>query len=553
MSLQQISIFLRVFFLIFLIGCSEPGKTEKSEKEQSSGKKVLEIKNPAYGGTFTVAMLGEPSNLLPFLSSDSASTSAQGLIYTSLLQYNKDLELVPHAAKSFTMHDAGRRIAFVLHEGIKWSDGRELTAEDVAFTYKTMIDPKVPTAYGETYKLVKEFKITGRYSFEVVYEKPYAKALASWSGAVLPKHVLEKENLINTPLKRKPVTNGPYTLKKWDSGRHLIFEANPDYFAGRPYFDRVVYRIIPDQSTQFLELRAKNLDRMDVTPLQYKSQIKGSVWERNFNKYKYQSFSYTYLGYNLENPLFQDKKVRQALAHAIDKKSLVKGVLLGLGVPAIGPFKPGTFWENTSITDYPYDGEKATALLAEAGFKEKNADGILEKDGRPFVFTIVTNQGNAARIKAATIIQKNLKPLGITVKIRTVEWAVFLEQYIRPGKFDATILGWNTPIDPDLYNVWHSSRARPGGLNFIHYKNEELDSLVDEARFVADKNKRKKMYDRVQEILHKDQPYTFLYSAFALPVVSSRIKGISPAQAGIDYNFEQWWIPKSMQKTYIQE
>ena len=553
MSRTLFSRFLLVCLALFLVSCGAdepkgaPADAAKSGAPEAAAQQAPAT--PEYGGSYVAGSIGEPSNLVPMLASDSASSDIDELLFVPLLKYDKDLVIQPWGAESFEVLDDGRLIKFTLHPGIRWTDGEEMTAEDVEFTYKLMIAPKTPTAYAESYKLVKEFRVTGRYTFEVAYDQPYARALSSWMLSPLPKHLFEGENLLDTKYSRQPVSNGPYVLKQWDAGSRLVLEANPDYFKGRPYFDRVVYRIIPDLATQFLELKAGNLDIMGVTPQQYLFQTKGPEWDENFRKYSYQAFGYGYLGWNLHRPMFADARVRRALAHAIDKEAVVKGVLLGQGTPIIGPYKPGTYWYNDKIEDYSHDPEKAKALLAEAGWTDSDGDGVLDKDGKPFAFTILTNQGNDQRIKTATIIQDNLKRIGVQAKVRTVEWAAFLKEFIDKGNFDALVMGWTTIIDPDLYNVWHSSKAVPGGLNFIGYKNAELDGLLDKGRHLVDRAERKKVYDRAQEILHEDQPYCFLYAPMSLNVVSARIRGIEPAPAGIGYNFEEWWIPSALQKT----
>ncbi len=208
----------------------------------------------------------------------------------------------------------------------------------------------------------------------------------------------------------------------------------------------------------------------------------------------------------------------------------------------MGPYKPGTWVFNEEIVDYPYDPERAQAMLAEAGWRDENGDGVLEKDGRPFAFTIVTNQGNEERAKTAIIIQERLREIGVKVEIRTIEWASFIQEFVNPGRFDALLLGWNVLVDPDIHTVWHSSQMRPHGLNHNFYANEEVDRLLEEGRQTLDLAVRKRVYDRIQEILHEDQPYCFLYVPYALPVVSARIRGIEPAPAGITHNFERWWI-----------
>jgi peptide/nickel transport system substrate-binding protein len=287
---------------------------------------------------------------------------------------------------------------------------------------------------------------------------------------------------------------------------------------------------------------------MNLTPLQYTRQTENNLFRKNFNKYRYLSFSYTYLGYNLKNPLFADKRVRQAIAYAINKDEIIEGVLLGLGKVATGPYKPGTWVYNSNVKTYPYDPKKAKELLAAAGWKDTDGDGILDKDGQPFVFEIITNQGNEIRAKCAEIVQRRLSEIGIKVKIRVLEWAAFVNDFINKRRFDATILGWTIPLDPDIYDVWHSSKTGPQELNFISYKNEEVDRLIEKGRDTFDQKERKKYYDRIQEILAEDQPYTFLYVPDALPIIHARFHGIEPAPLGIGYNFIKWYVPKEEQK-----
>jgi len=332
------------------------------------------------------------------------------------------------------------------------------------------------------------------------------------------------------------------------TGQKIVLVSNPDYFEGRPYIDGFIMRIIPDMATMFLELRANGIDQMGLTPLQYTRQTENSLFRRNFNKYRYLSFTYTYLGYNLKSPLFMDKRVRQALAHAIDKEAIISGVLLGLGKPATGPLKPGTWAYNPNVRTYPHDPAKARSLLAEAGWKDTDGDGILDKDGKPFSFELITNQGNEVRGKCAEIIQENLAKIGIDVKIRILEWAAFVNDFINQRRFDATILGWTIPMDPDLYDVWHSSKTRPGELNFISYDNSEVDDLLERGRGTFDQKERKKCYDRIQEILAEEQPYNFLFVPDALPIIHTRFRGIEPAPIGIGYNFIKWYVPKGEQR-----
>jgi peptide/nickel transport system substrate-binding protein len=273
---------------------------------------------------------------------------------------------------------------------------------------------------------------------------------------------------------------------------------------------------------------------------------------RDFRKYQYLSFGYTYLGYNLKDWKFQDRRVRQAITHAIDKEEIIEGVLLGLGLIATGPYKPDTQWYNPKVKDYPYDVEKARKLLAEAGWKSSGKEGVLEKDGKPFEFTILTNQGNESRARCAEIIQRRLAAAGMRVKIRTVEWAAFINDFIDKKNFEAVILGWTLGQDPDLYDIWHSSKVGQKELNFISYKNPEVDSLLEKGRYTFDYKTRKACYDRIQEILAEDQPYTFLFVPNALPILHARFHGVEPAPAGISYNMDKWYVPKAEQRYVLK-
>ncbi len=543
---------------------------------------------PVYGDQIILGLSGEPSNLLPFIASDAPSHEVSSLLFVAPLKYDKDLKIIPWAAESFEVLEDGKLLSFVLRKGIKWEDGTELTADDVEFTYKLMVDPQTPTPYAEDFLVISEFKKTGPYSFEVRYDKPFARSLITWMSSIMPKHLLEytpadppvktvggdaseSDSATNKELMeaqaakrakslekkyasfgRSPKGSGPFIMKNWESGSRLRLDSNHEYFEGRTYLDGVVYRVIPDLSAMFLELKAKKLDMMNLTPLQYLYQTSGTDWEQRYNKFKYVSFGYTFLGYNLKNPLFEDVRVRQAVALAINKQDLVAGVLLGQGMPTIGPYKPGTWVYNDKIEDYAYDPEQALKLLAEAGWRDTNNDGLLEKNGKRFSFTILLNQGNEQRIKTATIIQSQLKQIGMEVKIRTVEWAAFIKDFVNKGRFDCLVLGWNILQDPDIYNVWHSSQTKEGGLNFVGYKNPEVDDLLERGRRSLDQAERKVIYDRFQEILHHDQPYCFLYVPYSLPIIDARFKGIEPAPAGITHNFNQWWVPKNMHMYTMQ-
>ncbi len=534
-------------------GCNDKGRASATENHPGTGPAVEKNDKPAYGDMIVIGSIGDASTLLPVLASDASSADIAGYIYNGLVKYDKDINLVGDLADRWQISEDKLTIRFFLRKNVKWQDGTPFTADDVEYTYKVYIDPKTPTAYATDFLKVKEFRILDPYTFEVTYDKPYAPALGSWGTSMLPKHLLEGKDITQSPLARKPIGTGPYRFVEWSTGEKIIVDAYHDYFEGRPYIDRIMTRVIPDLATTFLEVKAGRLDYMGLTPLQYRRQTEGKWWQENYSKYKYLTFQYTYLGYNLQDWKFKDKKVRQALTHAINRESIVQGVLLGLGQVTNAPYKPDTFWYNRNVRTFPYDPDKAKQMLEEAGWKLNKDDGLRYKDGKPFAFTIITNHGNDLRKHAATIIQSDLSKVGIKVKIRVIEWAAFLKNFIDKRNFEATLLGWSIGIEPSQIDIWNSKKIGEKQLNFITYQNPEVDTLLEDGASTYDPEERKKYYDKFQEIIADEQPYTFLYVADALPIISSRFKGIKPAPVGIRYNFIEWYVPKALQKYHIQQ
>ena len=507
---------------------------------------------PAYGDTFIEASIGDIQGFIPNITSDGASHDVGSLIYTGLVRRDKDLNLIPNLAESWELSKDCLTLTFRLRKDAKWHDGHPFTAEDVRFTYETMIHPKTPTAYKEDFLAVKSVEVLDPYTVRIGYPQPYAQAVETWGIWTLPKHLLEPYvkdgRLREAPQNRSPVGNGPYRFVEWKSGEKVVVVANPDYFDGRPHLSRVVYRIIPSQATIFLELKARGVDFSGLTAMQFRRQTEYPAFRKAYNKYRYPASAYTYLGFNLKDPRFADRRVRQAFAHAIDKREIIEGVVLGLAQEATGPYKPATWPYNPNVARFPYDPQRARALLAEAGWRDTDGDGVLDKGGHPFTFTILTNQGNEERKKAAEIIQQRLRDIGVVADIQVLEWASFIKEFIKKRRFEAIILGWGIGLDPDQYEIWHSSKTGPDDLNHISYANPEVDHLLEKGRASCRREERTKYYMRLQEVLAEDQPIIFLFFRDALPVVASRIHGVEPSPNGITFNFIRWYVPKHLQR-----
>ena len=506
-----------------------------------------------YGDALVSGSIADARTLVPILASDSASAEVCGMIFNGLVKYDKDINLVGDLAESWEIQDDGLTIIFHLRKNVFWQDGAPFSAADVEWTYQKLIDPSVPTPYSGDFLQVQSLEVVDPHTVKVTYLEPFAPGLASWGMPIMPKHIPFSGPPIalaigSQTMAWRPIGTGPYKFKSWKSQEKIELVSNANYFEHAPYISRWIYRVIPDEAALFLELQAQGIDLSGLTPLQYKRQTDSPFFKENYRKFRLQSFGYTYLGYNLNNPLFKDIRVRQALNYAVDKEEIIKGVLLGLGRVCTGPFVPESWAYNQEVKSAEFSLQKAKGLLLEAGWMDSDNDGWLDKEGARFEFTILTNQGNLERQRAAEIIQARLKDVGIKVKIRVVEWSVFLTEFINKRHFEAVLLGWALGREPDCYDIWHSSKTKEGEFNFVGYSSPEVDRLLEEGRRTFDQNKRKEAYHRIQRILYEEQPYMFLYIPDALPIISSRFEGITPAPIGLSHNLIDWWTPRAKQR-----
>ncbi|MDY0116259.1 MAG: peptide-binding protein [Sulfurimonadaceae bacterium] len=482
------------------------------------------------GATLHLATSANPSRLNPLLATDSSSSEIAGFLFNGLVKYNKDTtEIIGDLAEKFYYED-DRTLVFHLKKNVLWHDGVPFSAKDVLFTYETLISDTLSSPYSSGFRFVERVEVVDAYTIKVIYKQPYFKALETWMMGIIPYHILKDEkNLMNSPFNIKPVGTGAYKLHQLEHSKNIILVANRDYFDGMPKIERISFHVIADPMTRFLMLKSGAIDIGSLEPMQYERQLEKSFFD-TFNIYEEISYSYTYLGFNLRVEKFKDPRVREALSLAIDREELVKILFFEHAKVCTGPFLPKTKAFNPDVKAPVQDIKRAKQLLKEAGYDETN----------PFRFEIVTSNASALRPYAAQILQHQLKKSGVEVTLRVMEWQAFLNMVVFPHKFDSVLLGWGLSATPDPYLFWHSDNDRQGGFNLAGYKNEKIDTMIEESQSIIESEKLATMWQEMFKIIVEDNPYLFLFIPNAITTANKDIKNISPALGGIWHNYIQW-------------
>ena len=483
-----------------------------------------------FASTLHLATSSNPSRLNPILATDSSSSEIAGFLFNGLVKYDKDSStIIGDLAQKFYFKD-NVTLVFELKKGVKWHDGEEFTAEDVLFTYKTLISPKIVSPYSSGFRFVKDVKVMGKYKIEVIYTKPYFKALETWMMGILPYHILKDEkNLMSAKFNTNPIGTGAYKLTLLEFSKNIELTAFDDYFEGRAKIDTISFHVIADPMTRFLMLKSSALDIGSIEPMAYERQL-GKDFFNKFNIYEEISHSYTYLGFNLRLEKFKNPKIREALSLGIDREEIVNILFFSHAKVCTGPFLPGTSAFNEKVKVPKQNLMKAKALLKEVGYSKEN----------PFSFEIVTSNSSPVRPYAAQIIQHQLKKIGVKVSIRVMEWQAFLNMVVFPHNFDTVLLGWGLSSTPDPYMFWHTDSDRKGGFNLVGYNNPIMDKMIEESQTMIDRKKLALVWKKMFQIVTDDNPYLFLYIPKSITAVNKKIKYVEPSLSGIWHNYIQW-------------
>jgi peptide/nickel transport system substrate-binding protein len=590
---------LALIAALALLACGGP-KERKTEGESAPSETAApaaapDSGPPVRGDWLVIHTIADPESLNPLTSNDAGASAVLSQIFPPLIRTdNATLELKPEIARELPEVTPDHlNYTYKLRDDVTFSDGTALTAEDVLFTLKAIRHPKVNAPHLRNYyESVANATAPDSHTVKIYLSQVYFLNDYQLGGiSPIPRAYYDPENLLkdisvadlnhydslsgdkkeraetfakafNENFNRNPMGPGALVLEnpardlvtgeKIELRRRASFWGAGHTELGDPWVDRVVYRILNDPDAALVALKAGTVDFMNLRPVQYIKQTNDPRFAEHVEKHTDMAASFTYIGWNERRKIFADKRVRQALSYLVDKKNLCDKVMLGLADPVESPIYPRRPEFDQNLAPWPFDPAKAKALLAEAGWSDSDGDGILDKeiDGekQKLGFEIISNTGNEDRKNLGLVVIDEFKRAGIDASFRAIDWSILLEK-VKSFDYDAVILGWTSSgaTPPDLYQIWHSSQAVPGGSNHISFKNDEVDQLLTEYRTEFDPAKRKVMYDRVQEILYDEQPYTFVLAPKALYAYDKRFHGITwYPTGGSDTN--EWWVPGPLQK-----
>ena len=492
---------------------------------------------PKKGGRVVIVSAQEPRTLMPHMDLLTLSREVQRLTFDGLLTIDEKGEYVPRlAAEVPTVENGGvsadaRTYTFKLRRGVKWQDGTPFTSADVEFTWKVITDPKLPVPSRVVWADVSRVELPDAHTVRFHFDKPnlvFLGTVASDRGYIVPKHLLEGKDIANSEFNRKPVGTGPFVVKEWVSGSHVQLSRNPDYWeAGKPSLDEVLVRIIPGTAAQRAVLQRQEADLLLHVPTADVAFVKGLA---DYHLVAAPSYAWWHFWLNNEDPILQDRRVRQALTLGLDKAAITSSVMAGLVSPLHAVLPPAHWTHNPSVRVYAFDPARAAQLLEEAGWKA-GPGGIRQKDGRPLALEALNIAGEAERLQVVQIVQAGWRQLGIDAKIRNIDGPAF-PPTMSKGEFQVAY-GWFGEEQEPVFNLWL-------GTNWQRYKNDQGLDLLRQTLTTPSRAKRIELVRAFQGQAAEDVPTLPLAPRVLLNAVGKRLKGYAPSVAGSLWNAADW-------------
>ncbi|MCE5341606.1 MAG: ABC transporter substrate-binding protein [Planctomycetaceae bacterium] len=476
-------------------------------------------------------------------------------VFEPLMEYDFDeVRMKPMLAKSCEISSDGLEITYTLRDDIHFSDGVPITADDVVFTYKTIINPLIDAAdVAQQFIEVKDVEKIDSKTVKFQFHRPYFKAMeisSLWTIGVFPKHIYDfKDPQEFNRRISNPVGSGPYVFEKWDSGEKAVFTRNENYWnpAAMPKIKKRIYKFIINDKARIQAIRSGDVDMMIPAPEQYVDAIKDEKFTKDFKCLAYWSpgTPFYFIGWNADTPFFADRNVRLAMTQMIDRKSIIEHLLKKSGKEITGPFYLYGPENDPNIQPWSYDVANANRLLDEAGWKDTDGDGIRDKNGVPFRFKFSYSADYVLYQNIANVLKDSAAKVGIELVPEPVEWSILITN-LPDHKFESVIMGWGGDIIQDEYQLFHSSQTINRGSNYVNFKNAQADELLEEIRQTIDEPKRIELSRKLHGLLHNEQPYTFLFTRPTYRIIAPRFENVTVHKLGL--REEEWFVPKEKQR-----
>jgi peptide/nickel transport system substrate-binding protein len=493
---------------------------------------------PRRGGTLRRRLYGDPTTLNAVLQSGVPDQQVLQYVSRNLLDFDSKMRLVPGLAESWNVSPDGRELTFRIRPDAVWEDGSPVTSADAVFTIRKIADERTPSpVFKPVFDSFESVEAIEPKSFRVRFRDPYAYRAMAFALPVLPEKAFAGKDFARAKENRTPLSNGPYRLVRWKPQESIELERNPRYWDTPGHFDRVVFRILPEDSVAYQALRAGDLDEtgMDAT-LKVRSET-DPAFRTCCRVVEFYNLDYTAISLNHRSPFFSDARVRRAMTMLLDRAAVVRSLFGGAARIISGPWAPESPAYDASITPLPFDPAAAAALLAEAGWRDTNGDGVRDREGKPFRFELLVSSGSAIGRQINELLAAELARAGVAARVVPLEWAAYVERLDR-GEFEAASGGWSaSDPNPDPFPYWHSSQWPPRGLNSSFYRNADADGLMEQARRELDENARIAIYHRLHALLRDDAPAIFVANTSRKHGLRNGVRGLVTSPLGL---FGSW-------------
>jgi peptide/nickel transport system substrate-binding protein len=519
-----------------------------------------EMKGYAQGDWMIWALNGGVAKITPLVSSDENAYLVQGEVLETLATRDPmSLDWKPLLAKSWKISDDGLKMTFELREGLHFSDGQPLTADDVVFTYDFVMNPKINAPRDRAYlERIKKVEKNGPLEVTFYFGEPYFKSFETAANTpILAKHFYEKftpEDFNNSV--GYLLGSGPYKMEDattWKPGQFIQLVRNDRYWGVQSAFNRILFKDYTLDKARLAAFRNGDIDFLWCSADQYREMLGDAPMVQRTGHFNFDDplGGYRYIGwnesYNGKPTVFADKRVRRAMTMLLNRPQMVQEIMYGYATIASGPFWPKSKQSDPNVKPLPYDVDQAQKLLAEAGYKYDATDAVLkDSSGKPFRFKLTYPSGSSNYDRMVLFMKDAYAKVGIVMEPNALEWGSFTD-LLEKRSFEAVTLGWGAVLDDDPYQIFDSSQMVAGADDFISFKNPECDRLIETARRTMDEKKRLDLWHQLHKLLNDEQPYTFLFFPQSMRFVDGRIQNVEVTRMGLNDPVE-WFVPAKLQK-----